>query len=820
MQEIPVTPFLNTPINFKQLNLSDFQEYIFDEEKTIITPVEGYISEPLLEQVDIFKKDTTVINASVGQGKTFSIIKLIEKYYKESKKGPGYIIVVATPFKSLIKQYKDKIDEESGLDICFDYQDLELANPKQFKDFHKKSIQLFAINSLLGNPGQFAPKQSEFKSNYIDSLIKYASFNKKKVIFIFDEIHESIHNFKEDWVLRLYNWHNVIHKIYVASATFNEASKVVIKYLAELTDKKIRIFETERIQYQETLSDLHLCFYDDYYYKANSEVLETLFIDEGKKFDKVHILSYSQTLATNIHKGEIGKKLQETLGEFNLCLGTNKNGFDPDKNNIGTVFKTGVSIEDENCAFFIILPPKATYHSTKAGRFGIFEGGIFNIVQALARPRLKSSIYIIMPSPESLIRVPEAPSNYEKVTSINYFPFENPKYQSAFYDQNKQDEILNEFYKAESEKREKGARFIKDNSKGITAQFSDYDKYKLESGEKIFRYYYDIFGKNLSNYVYWAAWNNQFVNCKLTSIMKPSVIWFRKNLLQKELGKYFTKVFLHTSFFDLNSDKACYEKLRGSIFSNTVMYQEEWKGDWKEIEPYRNSNFEQNLIAFIQRNKRPFNFEFRKLVYPEDGHPYKRLENGNWKRKIPRDINVRLETYLRLAMLYSSELDILPNDISVTEAMLINNYKTLFNYREILLNEYSVKSSRGKLYLPIDKNIKFEPEHEIELNKIIVELKENDLNLKAFSFLQKAKSLVPVYKLLKDLFFEKSTNNKFINEQGEAMKGNLTIPIDFPKKGNFINLVYDIDDAWILQSGKEGFVEDEFSNDPNYWKFE
>ena len=38
---------------------------------------------------------------------------------------------------------------------------------------------------------------------------------------------------------------NVLHKNFIISATFSEASKVVIEYLAEPTDRKIQIIESK-----------------------------------------------------------------------------------------------------------------------------------------------------------------------------------------------------------------------------------------------------------------------------------------------------------------------------------------------------------------------------------------------------------------------------------------------------------------------------------------------------------------------------------------------------------------------------------------------
>ena len=82
-------------------------------------------------------------------------------------------------------------------------------------------------------------------------MISNCKAQNKKVVFIYDEIHDTIHNFRQELIFNLWKWKNVIHKNFVISATFNEASKIVIEYLAELTDRKIQIIESERVRNPE-----------------------------------------------------------------------------------------------------------------------------------------------------------------------------------------------------------------------------------------------------------------------------------------------------------------------------------------------------------------------------------------------------------------------------------------------------------------------------------------------------------------------------------------------------------------------------------------
>lgn len=421
---------------------------------------------------------------------------------------------------------------------------------------------------------------------------------------------------------------------------------------------------------------------------------------------------------------------------------------------------------------------------------------------------------MITPNPDKLILIPEVPNNYITKTKLDYLPFDNDSYQEEFHNINSQDNLLKTFYNELKENLNDGLTFARSSNFEVVPKFPDYDIYKLDKGEDYFKYYYDVFGKNLSNYIYWAAWNNQFVNCILKSIIKVSALKFSEGNVQATLDKYYKKTFYNTSFFVLNSDKDCYIKFRSSLFSNIIRYKKTGETEYTSITPYRSSNFEKQVITFVQRYKREFNYDIRKKIFPPDGERYN-FKNGKVETvKKPVDTEIPLGTYLKLAMLYSSDLDDVSSDVSAEEKQLINAYKSLYKYKEILLEEYSIKSKKGMVHLPIDKDINFSKEHQIELNSIIDTLKKHDEILKAFSFLQKIKDLIPVYKLLREVFFDTNTTT-IITESGNKVKAYKFKPIAFPDKNEYINLIYPISNARLLQSG-DGIVTEEYSNDPNW----
>ena len=131
--ELPNQHFQDYPIEFKEINPEDFK-YIYSPtgeriertdntftienngEKIIITPDEsGFINSVYQDTIDIYHTNTVVVNAAVGQGKSYAIIQTIKRYYDISQNGgQKYLIFVASPFVSLVKQYCNDI-EEAGI---------------------------------------------------------------------------------------------------------------------------------------------------------------------------------------------------------------------------------------------------------------------------------------------------------------------------------------------------------------------------------------------------------------------------------------------------------------------------------------------------------------------------------------------------------------------------------------------------------------------------------------------------------------------------------------------------------------------------------
>jgi len=103
--ELPNIHFEDYSIEFKEINPEDFPHFEVENnrEKHIISPDEdGYIDTAIQPIVQLGHKNTLVINAAVGQGKSYAIIQTIKRFYEADE---DYLIVVASPFVGLVTHY-------------------------------------------------------------------------------------------------------------------------------------------------------------------------------------------------------------------------------------------------------------------------------------------------------------------------------------------------------------------------------------------------------------------------------------------------------------------------------------------------------------------------------------------------------------------------------------------------------------------------------------------------------------------------------------------------------------------------------------------
>ncbi|WP_420572933.1 DEAD/DEAH box helicase family protein [Kordia sp.] len=572
---LPNIHFQDTPIEFKEINPTDFDSKYYNvPEKKIIEPNDdGYIGEklePILVE-DFENCNTTIINAGVGQGKSRTIIKMVNKYVSDGR----FIVIIAVPYKNLIEQYVKDCEENIPENEIFNILELDEKYKEEKKRVSKNfifgavndedvireskkdyKVHILTVNSLLGNPGEEAPLPSQKRVNYFKNLQNYCEKSNKKIVIIFDEIHAAIHNFKEEFIYRLWNFQGLVFKNYIISATFNEASKEVIKYLSEFTKRNIFIIESERKRIPKKQSDLHLHFFSGSKVEKDEGLL-LLVKQLLKDRDSFDMMVYSKNLiktflskpvTDNQLKGkEINYYLYAIEEEINRCYSdifdkskANKK-YDSTKINIGTNFTTGVNIEKENHTYIVILPKDAfiDYFNNK----GVFSSGMSSVIQALARQRKKGDIHIFLAQPTG-IHLDSLPYS-EPQNEILFEAFE--QYKSGYKDYvsysnvNEQDKDLTKLYNESLYQVKKAKSIIaKYKREGLNRlYYPSREIYILDKGERILTQKY--FGGDLASYILWASACNQFLNCNLKSISNIIKIYFSSSNLYVDIKKFYDK---------------------------------------------------------------------------------------------------------------------------------------------------------------------------------------------------------------------------------------------------------------------------------------
>lgn len=614
--------FSDFPIEYFQLNKEDFSKFQVD--KTFIkTSDYSYLSNVLETHITLEDKNTVVINTPVGNGKSYGIIQTIKRFYDAKE---DYLIFVAAPFVSLVEQYYQDIHKITGIpvDSVYNYNNIG-RNDTSYLD---KRIQVVTANLLLGNAGEDSYKNSDKKREYLNNLKKHCEENDIKVVFIYDEIHDTIYNFKEELIFNLWKWKKVIHKNFIISATFNEASKVVIEYLAELTDRKIQIIESDRSKNSNNLSDLILYYSSSHQFSPCTNEIKDVILDILRRGKSIDVLCYSKTLSEAIINDELlGQKLKEKFGEINNCTSQNidnqrpnnevpQNRFDNNKCNIGTNFKSGVSIEKENHAFVIIMPPRGAKSQFK-NYYGIFSSGITSIIQALARKRKAGEIHIILPRPDEF--------NLESLTHLSP---EQLKVFSHYYNRVKhidtprekvnyiplctQSEILQKFYAEERKNLEEGIKYSSEERKRleeesreplVRLEYPPFKNWLIIKGENYLADTFPFLGNDLSSYITYCAFTNQFVNCTLSKINAGAELSFEEGKIQHNLSQYFNEYFGEhyiESFSTHFNFHYIYNSFRVRLFKEFILkYKKGENENHTIIKPFKIPSFERHLIRFI-----------------------------------------------------------------------------------------------------------------------------------------------------------------------------------------------------------------------------
>ncbi|MEZ4801143.1 MAG: DEAD/DEAH box helicase family protein [Gelidibacter sp.] len=776
----PNIHFKGIPIEYKKISQEDFDsnQYNLIINETIEPNEDGYISDKLLPILtkDLENKNTTIINAGVGQGKTKAIIEVIAKYASN----PDYLVIIAVPYKSLIEQYVNDCQKHYDKDKIFDllsyeenlrgekskkenwgYTDDESMLPFSSKLRHHK-IHIMTINALLGNPGEDNLFTSKVRSDYFNFVREYCQNTNKKLVWLFDEIHDSIHNFKEQFVYNLWNYHGLVHKTYVVSATFNEASKEVVKYLSEFTNKDIFILESNRNPKRIKQSNLHLNFYVDHKLYQDSNLIDLVseLTKSNKPFD---ILVYSKDLAEKLFNPnktpnskvkKVNDILKNHTNRINRCY---SDAFNPRANkkysngkniiNIGTNFSTGINIEKENHTFIILFPKDLSveYVNNK----GVFTNGTNVIVQALARQRKKGEIHIFLPNPSGINQKSLPYAN--NLNEIMYNCFEDYKSGNDrkvdYLPINSHKTLLSNAY----EKLDYDIRNAKNNLKQVNRyglnrlEYPTKEIFILNQGEKYITR--EFFGGNLPAYILWASISNQFLNCWLTSIKATLRINFNRENLFNEVKD------LVYAYADIDALNSLFEEYK--FFDSFSGYKKLKIVD--EITTNYIFTIDNKNLSITERNK---------IILMMLAFVLGQSEESNLK-----DVKSDLQKlYLRSCVYYSNNLQEIKDTLETKDSTCVKIFKKWHELIDVIYNSrIKVKGIVGLYRTP---NSEFE---EI-FNKLnfIEDLKyllDNDFLISSdvFQFKNTINTAIK-NKTLLDTFYKESIKFYFNHEPGQTSK--------------------------------------------------
>jgi len=799
--QISDSDIVHSNIEYKELNTEDFEGLDKPKKDTLDIDDDEYISEKAWNYIDLDEHNTVVINASVGQGKSHLARLIAKKYYmaRDEEGVPLYTVIFAVPYKSLIGQYVDEIIqdlEEEGVDdvVIPDYSklveydeetyiklDVETENRIKFKEKIEEAsshrLHIITINCLLGNPGDNAIEQSKDKQAYLRRTIEKCRDEGRKIVLLVDEIHDAIHNFEQDLIFNLWKFRTnfVLHKTFILSATFNEASKIVIKYFAELTSKKLHIIETKRKQIIKDQSKLHIHVTNEDYYNLDSDEFQELFGRIIEKHDTLNILSYSRKLCTDIADGSNGISIRKLLidkyGErINICVPDNyhpnyykrkeipqeisyNEKYQKGMCNIGTTFKTGISIKENNSGFIVILPnAKASQGFWTKESFGIFNNGVIALIQALARVRNKSDIYVIMPFPLKYIQTEPSPyftsDNYMiKLNDINIFKHRVITHSDKYYQLYLEyDKLIRKKYDSLRELVSKEIKMVAELEKANMRQqlpdltYPTLEQFILEKGELYLYSKFAICGKDLSAYMIWAAFHNQFVNCKLVEVTSSKI---KEDKYIDNVQVFLFLYFIHSDRINPTNTMATDIELYNSIFKHIDSSYEMYitvtnKEDEEESKLVSKDKLRKHIMVFIQKffkgNKR-INSKYIQMTVHEKDNGFE-LTDDEFTR----------EDYLLCSiansLIYNESKDELtPN---TKDNNLIEAYNNLNNVRDIFIkklrlstesleNQEAYHDEIGYIY-PTIKGYVNNPLSEDDMNLIIetFELINKDANFKVF----------------------------------------------------------------------------------------
>jgi len=379
------------------------------------------------------------------------------------------------------------------------------------------NIHVMTINCILQNPGENAFDQGKNKRNYLSDIISNCKVKGKKVVLFFDEIHDSIHNFDSNFVPNLVDWEGIVHKAYISSATYTPASLPVIQYIASLTNNIINIYETPRLKIAQPVS-LYLHITEMGYSGENLLPLNNIIkILETNKGKTINILTGNKSITDKLNNLNANSNAPDLINAIkslrpNIITSDSDKPFIQDRSNMGTKFKTGIDIQDNNSVFIIIMP----CIKCKNTQYGIFSDGLPSIIQSMARVRKIGQVHVFMPEPDCIIDL-EASKLLLPELDLSKKKNEVHKSQNEYYNS------LVQTYDRLKERKSLSIQKLSDGNPNSDYQYPTLTDYIVGDSQNLLVMNNYSYGKGLSPYILWAALNNQFTNASLREVTYTSI---------------------------------------------------------------------------------------------------------------------------------------------------------------------------------------------------------------------------------------------------------------------------------------------------------
>ena len=479
-----------------------------------------------LHALDPFRLDTTVLNFQVGTGKTERLLDYVQLYAASS----GYIVFYCAPFLRLLGEIGNKLAQRKV--AYFDCTTLKSQGVRSTSGTSvspQAVVHLMTPDFLLGSGGRKSARQAAKKRTYKEDLHAYLQGQDLKVILVFDEIHEKTKVFDAARLPHLLEWFGLVHKVFVASATFTHDAVEVTKAVSFLTENRISVFQADRVKgrHQARLH-LHICAqnYSERDLDGLAGLAEVLQANSHRQF---HLLAAYKNLAKKLVEDKTsgpGKALSERNPKPLLLTGDNKMAFDESRSSVGTTFKTGVNITSSEALLIVVLPG-AFIESKEASKQGTFSDARPSIVQAFARVRNGGDIHVFMPPFTSYLHNTDylldtkTAQMLQSVRGGTITPVGSYRSEQDLFDEFAQLHHIGK-QKLAAFKQRVGPRTASayDNYIGFSSLYdytlaeAEYASSKDDALEK--------HKQGLEPFILWMALQDQFTNCSLASITVES----------------------------------------------------------------------------------------------------------------------------------------------------------------------------------------------------------------------------------------------------------------------------------------------------------